>query len=44
MGVFSGIGILIAMYLLLRNNKAAASIISQMGSSLNSSVKVLQGR
>lgn len=42
--VLSGTGILIGMYLILKNSKATTSIIKQLGSTYSSSVKTLQGR
>ena len=42
--VISGIGILIALFLFLRNYKATTSIISSMSSNAISGIKVLQGR
>lgn len=42
--LMAGTGILIMLYLFLTNSKATVSIISQLGSSYNKGVKVLQGR
>lgn len=42
--VLAGTGLLIALYLFLSNSKATTSIISQIGSTYTSGVKVLQGR
>ncbi|MCY7525114.1 hypothetical protein MWG61_13290 [Bacillus safensis] len=40
----AGIGILIGMYLLLKNSKATTSIISTIASNANKGIKTLQGR
>ena len=37
-------GLLIALYLFLKNSKATTSIIAQLGSTYTGGVKVLQGR
>lgn len=42
--ILSGTGILIAMYLILKNSTSTVSIIKQLGSTYTSSVKTLQGR
>ena len=42
--IISGTGILIAIYLFLSNYTATTKVISQLGSTYSSSVKVLQGR
>ena len=42
--VLSGTGILIGMYLILKNSSATVSVIKQLGSTYTSSVKTLQGR
>lgn len=42
--LLSGTGILIAMYLILKNATSTTSIIKQLGSTYTSSVKTLQGR
>jgi hypothetical protein len=42
--VLSGIGILIGMYLLLKNSKATTSIIQTIASNSIAGIKVLQGR
>lgn len=42
--VLSGMGILIAIYLLLSNGEQTTSIIRQLGNTVTGSVKTLQGR
>lgn len=42
--ILSGTGILIAMYLILKNSTSTVSVIKQLGSTYTSSVKTLQGR
>jgi len=42
--VISGIGILIALYLFLKNYKATTSIIGSISSNSINGIKVLQGR
>ena len=42
--ILSGTGMLIAMYLILKNSKATVNIVNQLGKTYTSSVKTLQGR
>lgn len=42
--ILAGTGLLIFVYLVVKNSKAVTSVISQLSSSYNSGVKVLQGR
>ena len=42
--ILSGTGILIAMYLILKNSSASVSIVNQLGKTYTNSVKTLQGR
>ena len=42
--ILSGTGILVAMYLILKNATSTTSIIKSLGSTYTSSVKTLQGR
>ncbi|WP_162840055.1 hypothetical protein [Bacillus licheniformis] len=42
--VIAGIGILIGIYLFLKNSKATTSIISTIASNTTAGIKVLQGR
>ena len=42
--IISGTGILVALYLLVKNASGASSIISSMGSAYSKGVQTLQGR
>lgn len=42
--ILSGTGVLIAMYLILKNSTSTVNIVKQLGSTYTSSVKTLQGR
>ena len=42
--VLSGTGILIAIYLFVKNSRGTVSIINSLGSVYSSGVKTLQGR
>lgn len=42
--LLAGTGMLIALYLFLKNANSTTSIISQLGSTYSQGVKVLQGR
>ena len=42
--LLSGTGILIGMYLILKNSKSTVSIVNELGDVYSKSVKTLQGR
>lgn len=42
--IISGTGVLVALYLILKNSSSAVSLIKQSGSTYSSAVKTLQGR
>lgn len=44
MAFLSGTGILIAMYLILKNSTSTVNIVKQLGTTYTGAVKTLQGR